>query len=404
MAPRQSPAKPVSVFISRDALAVCVILLSLLSQGCRSGHPPAVEPRQVRVTRAAETGPGASLDVTGALVPREEVTLNARVPGRLNEVTVEVGSAVRKGQVVARIEEREHRRRIRQAETALRQARERFGLQPDGDDELVLEESGAVRQARAQFDEARLNRDGALARAGQGDAERAEFERADAAYRTALNRYQDAVEELRDRQAILAERRTELSLARRALANTSVLASLDGVVREHRANVGDQLTAGAPVLTLARPNLLRFRAEVSEREAAVISEGQQVRVSVEGEATGYEGRVIGVEPLEDESGRRLVVEAEIINPDERLPNGSARAEIVVGEAQSAVAVPANAIVSLAGIEKVFVVSEGRAQERTVVTGRRTDELIQIISGLRAGDAVVLDPGDLQTGTPVNVAE
>lgn len=404
MALHQPPAKLIRLLISRDALAACVILLSLLSQGCGSNPASTVEPRRVRAARAAETELDASLRTAGALAPREEVTLNARVPGRLNEVTVEVGSTVRKGQVVAKIEEQEHRRRIRQAEAALRQARERFGLHPDGDDELILEESGAVRQARAQFDEARLNRDRALARAGEGAAARAEFDRADAAYKVALSRYQDAVEELRDRQAFLAARRTELSLARRALANTSVVASIDGIVREHRAIVGDQLSAGTPILTLARPNPLRFRAEVSEREAALIREGQEVRVTVEGEAGDYMGRIVSIGPVEDEHGRRLFVEAEINNPGEGLPGNAARAEIRVGEAQSAVAVPANALAGSAGAEKVFIVVDGRVQERAVVTGRRFEESVQIVSGLRAGDAVVLDPGDMQTGTPVNVVE
>ena len=91
-------------------------------------------------------------------------------------------------------------------------------------------------------------------------------------YKVALSRYQDAIEEIRNRQALLAQRRSELSLARQQLADTAVYAPIDGIVQEKRASVGEYLAAGAPVVNIVRMDPLRLRAEVPERDAATCAQ------------------------------------------------------------------------------------------------------------------------------------
>jgi len=98
-----------------------------------------------------------------------------------------------------------------------------------------------------------------------------------------------------------------------------------------------------------------------------------------------------------------MVEAEVPNPMGALRPGSfARAEIVTSADQPVVFVPASAITQFAGIEKVFLVREGRAVEQRVRTGRRQGQLVEIIQGVNAGETVVIDPGNLVGGQPVTV--
>ena len=85
---------------------------------------------------------------------------------------------------------------------------------------------------------------------------------ADANFKVAESKYQDALEEIRNRQGLLAQRRSELAIARQALADTTVVAPFDGIVQEKRASVGEYLAAGAPVVTVVRVNPLRFRGMV----------------------------------------------------------------------------------------------------------------------------------------------
>lgn len=405
---------------ARTFAAVCAFALLCASAACKSDYPASGqqkgpgegrggagggEARQVKLGHVEEMPVGASVNVTGTLAAQDEATLSVKVPGRVGAIMVDLGSVVRRGQVVAQIEQQDYRLRVQQSEAALQQARARLGLQPQGDnDRFDPEATGTVRQARALLEEARQNRARVVQLVESGVVARAEYESADAAFKVAQGKYQDAVEEIRNRQALLSQRRTEVSLARQALADTVVVAPFDGLVQEKHASIGEYLGAAAPVVTVVRVNPLRFRGEVPERDAATVRAGQNVRVTVEGDSGLYAGRIVRLSPTIKQENRVLVVEAEIANPGTLRPGGFARAEIVTNSGDMAVTVPANAVVNFAGIEKVITVENGKAKEKPITTGRRADTWTEILSGVNVGEAVVLDPGNLQSGQPVNVVE
>ena len=400
--------------------AACLALAALAGAACKSdypaggaqaqgpgrGGPGGGEPRQVRVARVSEMPVGNTVSVTGTLAAQDQATVGVKVPGRLRSIAVDLGSPVRRGQVIAQVEPQDYQLRVQQAEAALAQARARLGLAPTGADEKVnLEETGAVRQARAVMDEARKNRDRATTLVEQGVIARSEFDAADSAYKVAVSRYRDAVEEIRNRQALLAQRRTELALARQQLLDTAVVAPFDGVVEERQASVGEYLAAGAPVVKIVRVNPLRFRAEVPERDAGAVRAGQTVRVSVDGAPRDYAGRIVRLSPTITEQNRILIVEAEVANDGALRPGAFARADIVTSDASMAPVVPASAVVTFAGIEKVILVKDGKAQEKPITTGRRiNDEWTEVLAGVNVGDPVVVNPGNLQSGQPVQVVE
>jgi RND family efflux transporter MFP subunit len=349
---------------------------------------------------------GRNVTVTGTLAAFDQATLSAKVPGRVRSITVEAGSRVRRGQVVAQLESQDYQQRVEQAEAALREARARLGLPPEGtDDRVDAELIGTVRQARAALYEAQARRDRAAGLLAEGKIAQAEYESADAAFKAALTRFHGAVEEVRTHQALLAQRRSELALARQQLEATELRAPFDGTVHEKRASVGDDLAAGAPLLTVVKMNPLRLRAEVPEHEAQSVRPGDRVTARVEGGAHDYEGRVRRLSPTTSGQNRVLVVEAEITNDGTLRLGTPASAEIEAGEgAAAAIAVPAGAVVNSAGVEKVIVIESGKAAERPVTTGRRYDEWVEILTGLNAGDAVVLDPAGLEPGQAVSVVE
>ncbi|HYN86729.1 MAG TPA: efflux RND transporter periplasmic adaptor subunit [Pyrinomonadaceae bacterium] len=399
------------------ALLAALALVSAAGVACKSDYPAGAqqkgpgggggqrEAREVRVARVDEMPVGQTVTVNGTLAAFDQTTVSVKVPGRLQGVAVDLGTTVRKGQLIARVEPRDYELRVQQADAALQQARARLSLSLNGSDETVdPERTGTVREARALMDEARQNRDRAATLVQSGVIARAEYDATLAALKVAESRYQDAVEEIRNRQALLSQRRTELSLARQQLQDTAVHAPFDGVVEEKIASVGEYLAAGAPVVRIVKMNPLRFQAEVPEREAASVRAGQMLRVTVEGSQRAYAGRIVRINPVIKEQSRVLVVEADISNDGLLRPGAFARAEIVVNDAQMAVTVPPGAIVTFAGIEKVIVVDNGRAQEKPVTTGRRAAEWTEIISGVNVGDSVVLEPGNLQSGTPVNVVQ
>jgi multidrug efflux pump subunit AcrA (membrane-fusion protein) len=100
----------------------------------------------------------------------------------------------------------------------------------------------------------------------------------------------------------------------------------------------------------------------------------------------------------------LIVEAEVRNNGALRPGSFARADIVTDDSGLALAVPTNAVVTFAGIEKVIMVQEGKAVEKPITTGRRAGDWTEVLSGVSAGDLVIVNPGNLQSGQPVSITE
>jgi RND family efflux transporter MFP subunit len=294
---------------------------------------------------------------------------------------------------------------VKQAEAALAQARARLGLPLEGsDDRMELEKTSLVKQARAVLDEATANHDRVTKLAAEGIISKSEVDTVTAAHLVAQNRYQDALEDARQRQALVAQRRAELEIARQQLADTTLVAPFDGAIQQRLTSPGEYLNAGAPVVTLVRMDPLRLRLEVPERDAPKVRIGQQIRLSLEGETNRCTGEIKRLSPALQEQNRMLVVEADVPNDGALHPGTFARADIVTDHKAQGVVVPAEALITFAGLEKVISVKQGKAVEKRVVTGDRGNGWVEIVSGLEAGEPVVLVPGNLQTGQPVTAAE
>ena len=392
----------------RTALLGATAALLISATACKSDYPASgktgdakSQPRQVKTVKVAEMPIGETVTVNGNLAAYDQTTVGVKVPGRLQTIGVDLGSVVRKGQVLAQLEPQDYQLRVQQAEASLSQARARLGLSPDGaDDRVSAEETGTVRQAKAVLDDAKLKRDRAAKLVQQGITPRAEYDTVDSEYKVALSRYQDALEEIRNRQGVLAQRRSEVALAKQQLADTIVYSPLDGVVQEKKASAGEYLAAGAPVVTVVRIDPLRLRVEVPERESHSVRMGQSVRVIVEGDPESYLGYIKRLSPTISEQNRVLSVEADVRNNGRLRPGAFVKAEIVTNQTNTAVTVPPNALVTFAGIDKVIIVENGKAVEKTVTVGRRGSDWIEIKAGINTGQAVVLDPGNLQSGQAV----
>jgi RND family efflux transporter MFP subunit len=194
-----------------------------------------------------------------------------------------------------------------------------------------------------------------------------------------------------------------VEIARQQLADTRILAPFDGIVQERKASPGEFLNTAAPVVTVVKVNPLRLRVEVPERNAAGVRPGLPLRLALEGDPERHPGIIARLSPAITEASRMLVVEADIPNAAGALRPGTfARADIIVAAAEPATAVPKDALVTFAGIEKIFLVKDGKAAEKNITAGRRADGFIEVLGGVKSGDLVVLNPGALQNGQPVTV--
>ena len=362
----------------------------------------------MRLAKVSQATFETAIEIAGTLAADEQVTVATKVAGRLASIDVDLASPVKQGQRIAQIETTDYELGVQQAQAALWQARAQLGLPATGGTARIqVDETAVVRQARATLEEARANgtrleklTEEGLAPQADLDASRATLVRAEASLESAR-------EEVRLRQAQMRQRESELSIAEQRLADTSIRSPLDGFVQARRANRGEYLAAGAALVEVVRVNPLRLRLAVPEREAVDLKAGQPVVVRVSGQrsVTGakleHTGVVARLAPGLDAQSRSLLIEADIPNDGALRPGNFVSARIVVGQ-RTVLSVPKSAIVTFAGLQKVILVENGKAVERPVTTGDTRGDDIEITKGLRAGEAVVDDPGTLQQGQPVHV--
>lgn len=381
---------------------------ALLAGGCeRRAAKPAeqkAEAKGVRVERAEELDVEQTIYATGSLAAHDRAELSAKVPGRLEAIFADLGSRVKKGDLLAQIEKRDFELKNLQAEAALAQARARLGLDLSGSEDAAdPERSSLVKEARAVLSEAAKNRDRILKLRDQGILPEADVETAESAYQVAVNRVDEATHEAKNRLAALRERQAELAQAEQQLADAEIRAPFDGVVEVRQTSPGEFLNVSAPIITVVRIDPIRLRLEISERDAPRVRAGNRVKLQLEGSPRIYESDIIRLSPVISQSNRMLVAEADFSNPDGSLRPGSfAKADVVMADKARGVFVDKSAIVTFAGLHKVFILEQGKAVERAVTLGRHNGDRIEIKGRIAAGAMVILEPGNLRNGQPVQM--
>ena len=361
------------------------------------------EVRQVHVATAAPQVFADELEFPGEVLAREDAVLAAKVPGRLVALAVDVGDRVQKGDILARVDARDSELRVAQAEAAVQAARAVLGLVGDGDDDgVAAEDTALVRIARVQLDEARRQRERAAALSQGGASSQAELDAAETEFHAAESRLQEARETIASRRAVLVQRRVDLATARQALEDTAIRSPFEGGVAERLLDTGEYVTVGAPILRVVRDELVRIRFRVPDLESGRVKVGAHVRASVGGADAPVETRISRVAPALDTRSRTLLLECDVENPGLRVRPGSfAQVQLVLDAEARALCVPNEALVEFAGITRAYVVQDGKARERRVEVGRRERDRVEVLSGLQGGEEVVLSPGNLRDGDPVN---
>ncbi len=255
-------------------------------------------------------------------------------------------------------------------------------------------------QAKALLGEATQNRKRTKELAAEKIAPQSELESVEAAYLVAVSQYQDALEQIRERQALVAQRRAEMNFAKKQLADTSIKAPFDGIVQQRRASLGEILETGTPLLVIADVDPLRLRLEIPERESLQVRSGQALRISVGERTNHFPAEIHRVSPMLSESNRMLVAEADVPATPALRPGLFAQATIVLSQSDLAISIPESAVTSFVGIEKIFVVQNGKAQDKNVRTGRRSNGFVEIENGIAAGDVVILSPGNIRSGQQI----
>jgi membrane fusion protein (multidrug efflux system) len=220
--------------------------------------------------------------------------------------------------------------------------------------------------------------------------------------RAAKARYNSALNAVSTQVAMIGVRRTELSLARQLVADSETVAPFDGVVEARRVSPGEYVSLGQPLISLVRAERLRFTAGVPESKAGEIKPGQRVEIRITGTEEPLVTEVTRVSPIVTQTSRAVRIEADVPNPDHALQAGLfAEADVIVEPESQALALPSTAVTRFAGVEKVWLVADGKAAQQSIRTGREEGGRVEILEGVAEGSQVIANADEGRSG-PVNI--
>jgi RND family efflux transporter MFP subunit len=346
------------------------------------------------------------VDLAGTLLSPDQAKVSAEVAGMVRAVPIEIGQRVKVGDPLVRIETRELSLAVARAESALRQTRAQLGM-PDpidgGDGAPPDEEIGSVKNALANRDDARANLERAKKLNDRGIMSPVDLQTAETRLKVADAAYESAIDTVRGQKALLQDRRAAYDLAMKKLNDAIVRAPISGVVSDRPLHVGEYISERTPVATIVQVHPLKLRTGVQERHAGVIQAGQPVEFRVEsfGDEV-FHGKVAFVSPSLDESMRTFTVEALVENTDFRLkPGFFAKGVILTKRDENVIAVPDNAISTLAGVSSVYVIEGNKINQLTVTLGVRQGNLWEVTEGLKGGEMLAASRlNELATGVSV----
>src|ERR1051325_6928313 len=187
-------------------------------------------PERVEVATApvVERNAARGIEVVGSFEAEDEVTVSSQGAGNLDEITVDIGTPVRAGQVIGRIDQREVKLKVDQADAALKQAESKLGI-PAGS-KLNPEHQTDVRQAKAALERARYDLNAAQNLVTNGDISRQQVDVYQKTFEQAEARYEAAIENVRNLVAQVGEKRAMLELAKKQLTDTTIISPIGGVV------------------------------------------------------------------------------------------------------------------------------------------------------------------------------
>jgi RND family efflux transporter MFP subunit len=370
--------------------------------GTGAGKP--AEEISIAVTPALRTAIPRKIEFVGSLAGAEQVTLSSEVEGTVETVRNDLGDPVRKAQVLASLVQDEFLQRKEQARAELDQVSARLGI-PPGTEGADIEKTSLVRKALAEYDNARKDLERRKDLAGKNLIAMKDVDDAEARFLVAEANVRVSREEANNLLATLRGKRASLAIAEKKLRDTRVKSPIDGFIESRMVSTGEYVKVGTPLFRIVDDRTIRLLGEVPEFYAASLTAGLAVELSVDGRpGKTYRGTLKRISPASNAANRAIQVEGNFPNANRELKSGFfGKAAILLRVDPGGISVPKQAVVTFAGVEKVFVIDNNAARERRVKLGQDLGDRIEIVEGIAAGDRVAVSrTGKLVEGSRVRI--
>lgn len=337
----------------------------------------------VEVTTVKTGDVRSTVKLTGNVVPRSEVNLVPKIPGRIQMVTVDVGDSVEAGQLLVKLDDAELQAALQTAEAAVEVAK------------------ASARAADANLADAEHNLKRMQQLYTDGAISLQQLEQAQLRYDQAAAGVSNA--QVRQAEAAVESTRVQLD-------NTCLVAPINGVVAARFADPGEMASSVQPLLTLVDLSEVKVTGNITEGDINTLALGQSVPIKVAAAGTTEEeqiftGKITSLAPAADERSKLFPIEITIPNPENRLKPGMfAEIQLTTAERKDVVRVPVDIVQEKDGQKIVYILEKGKARERQVETGLAGVDYVEIKSGLQPGNQLIVTGQEfLVDGTKVKVS-
>ena len=374
-------------------------------------------PVQITASPAVARQIPSFIEGTGSFVADETTDVAPKVSGQVVSTFVNVGDFVQRGQVVARLDDKDARLRLEQsksalnqAEVAVKQAAARLGISANGrfDPANSPEVQSAYQNYLALVQDAKLaavneQRYANLLKTGDTsrltyDQQRTNAETTNARAKAALKTYENSknlaaqnYQGIASAQAGVANAQTQVDIANKAISDAVIYAPFSGAIDERPVSVGEYVTPSSKIATIVRTSPIKLSLPLPEIEAGKVTVGMGMSASVAAYTEqNFAGRVAAIQPSLNSDSRSIIIEGEFINSEGKLKPGMfGTARIVLPSSDQGVFVLGTAVITDEATQSssLYVIEEGIARLRVVQIGEREDEYIRILSGVAENETV-----------------
>jgi RND family efflux transporter MFP subunit len=385
-----------------------MVSLTVVAAGCSKTETAqargrdAAKPVKVEVVRQETVR--RAVEVVGTLAAVDQVTVSSETEGKVSKILADLGDRVTAGQALIQLDSEKQQYNFDQQKAALARTLAQYGA-ADPEHLPEVEKTPDVQKANADLQQAKQSYDRANELFKRTLVPRQTLDDAETALQSKRASYESSLQTAKNLRASIQASEATMKLADRQFRDTQIRAPFDGYIEKRLVNLGELVKAQMPVIAVVRVDPLKVIAEIPEKMAPWIKDGQAVQLLVDAyPARKFEGKVSRISPAVNTATRAFPFEALVPNRDTVLKPGTfARVHIESGKEDQVLTLPYSALQYRYGVNRVFVVDSDKLTVRELKVGDRMGERIEILSGVAAGDRVaVTDVEKLVDGAKVSV--
>src|SRR4051794_11356773 len=380
------------------------VLAALAASGVACSKPETAQARAteaparpVQVEEVRRDAVKRSVDLVGTLAAVDQVMISSEADGKVSRILADLGDRVTAGQTLIQVDREKQQYNFEQQQATLARALAQYGA-PDPEHLPDIEKTPDVQKASADLLQAKQAFDRTNELFKRTLVPQQMLDDAAATLQSKRASYDLSLQTAKNLRASIQASEASMKLADRQLRDTEIRSPFDGYVEKRLVNLGELVKAQMPVMSVVRIDPLKVVAEIPEKLAPWIHQGQPVELHVDAfPDKTFTGKVSRTSPAVNTSTRAFPFEALAPNQDGVLKPGTfARVHIESGKVDDVLSLPAAVLQYRYGVNRVFVIDGDKLTAHELKIGERMGDRVEILTGVNAGDRVAANDIDKLT--------